>query len=128
NSITYFRGIQMDKLMLQAVAGAGKTKYLLDNLNTVEKTAIITYTQKNQDELKDSIIKKFGGKPPNIHVFGLFEFLYSFCYAPLQRDYSLKGICFESPHYLSKSYHTSDGRIFSSRLSKYILDNNLPHL
>lgn len=114
--------------MLQAVAGAGKTTFLLDNLNTVENTVIITYTQKNQDELKNSIVKKFGGKPRNIYVFGLFEFLYSFCYAPLQQNHVLKGICFEDVYYFNKSYHTSDGRIYSSRLSKFILDKKLPYL
>lgn len=118
----------MDKLMLQAVAGAGKTKYLVDNLNETENVVIITYTEKNQEELRKSIIKKFKYEPQNIHVFGVFEFLYGFCYVPLQDKHGLEGLSFDPVGYYNRSYHTSDGRIYSSRLSKYIMDKKLPYL
>lgn len=49
----------MDKLMVQAVAGAGKTTFLLNQLNLENNVALITYTKNNQEQLKENIIKKF---------------------------------------------------------------------
>lgn len=118
----------MDKLMIQAVAGAGKTTFLLEELNIRERVALITYTKANQEGLRFSIIKKFGYCPDNIHVFGLFEFLYRFCYSPLQCDYPLKGICFDRPPYYQKNPYTKDGRIYSNQLSRFLLQKDVPYI
>lgn len=111
----------MDKLMVQAVAGAGKTTFLLEQLNLKDNVALITYTENNQEQLKENIIKKFGYYPSNIHVFGLFEFLYSFCYRPLQNKHPINGICFEHPPYYSRGFHPQDGRIYSNQISRLLL-------
>lgn len=118
----------MDKLMIQAVAGAGKTTYLLEQLNLEDNVALITYTENNQEQLKRLITKKFGHYPRNIHVFGLFEFLYSFCYRPLQNKYANEGICFDRPSHFLKGYHTSDGRIFSNQLSRFLMTEKVQYL
>lgn len=65
----------MDKRIIHAVAGNGKTRYIIESLDLDTRIAIITYTITNQIELKNRIIKKFGRLPDNIHVFGLFQFL-----------------------------------------------------
>lgn len=118
----------MDKVMLHAVAGSGKTSHIISELSLDENTAIITYTRANQSELRKKIIKRFKHMPNNIHIFGLFEFLYSFCYLPIQQKYSNKGICFDQPHFRFTGYHTKDGRIYSNKLSKFLLDNKVPYL
>lgn len=118
----------MDKVMLHAVAGSGKTSHIISELSMDKNIAIITYTLANQSELRRKIIKRFNCMPENIHIFGLFEFLYSFCYLPLQRKYPNKGICFEQPHFMSKGYHHKDGRIYSNKLSKFLIDNKVPYI
>ena len=118
----------MDKVMLHAVAGSGKTSHIIAELSLDKNIAIITYTRSNQNEIREKIIRHFDYMPSNIHVFGLFEFLYSFCYLPLQQKYSNKGICFEQPHYRFTGYHTKDGRIYSNKLSKFLLDNKVPYI
>lgn len=114
--------------MIQAVAGAGKTTFLLEQLNLEERAALITYTQANQEQLRRNIIGKFGYFPNNIHVFGLFEFLYSFCYRPLQTNYLVNGICFDRPSSYLKGYHHSDGRIYSNQLSRFLIKEKVPYL
>ena len=84
----------MDKRIIHAVAGSGKTRYIIESLDLDTRIAIITYTITNQIELKNRIIKKFGRLPDNIHVFGLFQFLYSFCLRPYYCEKKLKGITY----------------------------------
>ncbi|WP_130860763.1 MULTISPECIES: RNA helicase [Bacillaceae] len=118
----------MDKLMIHAVAGAGKTSSLLEQLNSEKRVAVITYTQANQETLRRKLIKKFGHFPNNIHIFGLFEFLYGFCYRPLQSKHPLNGICFDRPPMFLKGYHNSSGQIYSNQLSRFLLLEKLPYL
>lgn len=83
-----------NKVALNAVAGSGKTKLIIKKLSLKKRTCIITYTIANQNSLKERIEARFGYFPPNIHVFGYWEFLYSFCVTPLiERDFS--GIIFD---------------------------------
>ena len=86
----------MDKRIIHAVAGSGKTRYIIESLDLDTRIAIITYTITNQIELKNRIIKRFGRLPDNIHVFGLFQFLYSFCLRPYYCEKKLKGIDFNN--------------------------------
>lgn len=118
----------MDKVIMQAVAGSGKTEHIIDELNLNGNIAILTYTRANQDELRERIIKRYKYMPSNIHVFGLFEFLYSFCYLPLQQKHPNKGMCFERPPYYFKGYHTSNGRIYANKLSKFIINKKIPYM
>lgn len=118
----------MDKVMLHAVAGSGKTSHIISELGLDKNIAIITYTRANQSELRKKIIKRFKYMPNNIHIFGLFEFLYSFCYLPLQRKYPNKGVCFDHPNFRFTGYHTKDGRIYSNKLSKFLLDNKSDYI
>ena len=118
----------MDKLMVQAVAGAGKTTFLLNQLNLENNVALITYTKNNQEQLKENIIKKFGYYPNNIHVFVLFEFIYKFCYRPLQNKYPITGICFDHPSPYLKGFHHKDGRIYSNQISRLLLAEKINYL
>lgn len=122
------------KRLIQAVAGSGKTTHLIKQLEeTAEQVAIITYTDINQEVLREKIRKKFGGRiPENIHVFGLFQFIYSFCLTPYLNKRP-KGINFDSLTTNAsnqKKYQDSSGRFYRDRLSKALLDyaDKIPYI
>lgn len=119
---------KMTKKLLQAVAGSGKTQLIIDNLiNNKNQIAIITYTEVNQKVLKDRIISAFDGAlPSNIHVFGLFQFLYIFCILPYETDRP-KGINFNTLTTNAHNqyiYKDKFGCFYKDRLSKYVLDSH----
>lgn len=111
----------MDKRVIHAVAGSGKTRYIIESLDSSTRTAIITYTVTNQIELKNRIIAKFGEIPSNIHVFGLFQFLYSFCLRPYYYEKKLKGINFKTDDDRNRYDDFKDDYIYSNKISKVLL-------
>lgn len=115
----------MDKRLIHAVAGSGKTRMIIGNLNENERTAIITYTVANQEELKKRIINKFGYMPENIHVFGLFQFLFSFCIRPTGLFPNINGI--GNPEQFGLNYlfgnYTYRKYFLNNKLSKYLIEN-----
>ncbi|WP_213809883.1 hypothetical protein [Jeotgalicoccus sp. WY2] len=118
----------MDKLMLHAVAGSGKTTHILNDLSTEKRSAVITYTVANKESLKKKIVNKFSYPPENIRVFGLFEFLYGFCFRPLQINRTNNGICFDRPPYYLKGYFNDNSQIYSNQLSRFIMREELNYL
>ncbi|MCJ7969429.1 MAG: AAA family ATPase [Lactococcus lactis] len=123
-----------DKRLIQAVAGSGKTTYIIEQLEeNSENVAIITYTDVNQEVLKEKIREKFKGRiPENIHVFGLFQFIYSFCLTPYLNERP-RGINFDSLTTNAgnqKKYMDSNDRFYKDRLSKALLDyaHKIPYI
>lgn len=112
-----------ERKLIHAVAGSGKTKMIIDDLDQYKRNLIITYTNVNQNVLKERIICKFGYIPENTHVFGVFDFLYKFCLVPYL-GFRLAGIDFE---YKKKNLFDSSiyngKRIISYQLSKKILND-----
>lgn len=117
----------MDKCLILAVAGSGKTTFLIDRLNQNQRFLIVTYTRNNYKHIRHSILKKFGFFPENIKVLSFFHFLYSFCFKPFcGLGFKSKGICFDNPedwtryHYGEEVfYKTKEGRMYANRLSLY---------
>lgn len=72
----------MDKRVVFAVAGSGKTSLIISSLSLEQRALILTYTEANQSNLRRKIIERFGCVPDNIKVMGYFSFLYQFCYLP----------------------------------------------
>ena len=72
----------MDKRIVLAVAGSGKTTEIINRLSENNRALIITYTQENCKILVNGIIEKFGYIPTGIKVYTYFTFLYSFCFKP----------------------------------------------
>jgi len=71
-----------DKRLIHAVAGSGKTTKIIESINPNNRNLIITYTENNQNNIREKLIAKFGHIPENTSVFGVFEFLYNpFCTA-----------------------------------------------
>ena len=117
----------MDKRVIFAVAGSGKTTYIIDKLNESKKSLIITYTENNFKNLRHKIIKKFGFFPTNIKVFTYFTFIHSFCYKPLLWfKYQTKGLTFKDcPIFANDEARFIDKskRLYHSRISN-LLDKN----
>lgn len=115
----------MDKRVMFAVAGAGKTTYIVNQLSTTKRSLIVTYTNSNFDNLTSKISQKFDGKwPENVTLMTFFSFLYGFCYKPFLADkVKAKGIVFENnPNRFDKQtdlkyYLSPRGYFYSNRLS-----------
>ena len=123
----------MDKRVIFAVAGSGKTTCIIGKLNLSERSILVTYTKNNTETLKRKVIKKFGYMPNNIVIYSYFSFLYSFCYKPFC-SYKVRenGITYNKEviegiskfikknkpeHYLSKNKW-----LYSHRLSKLLVE------
>ena len=87
----------MDKRVIFAVAGSGKTTYIINSLKKDERVLIVTYTLGNYNNLLNKIANMFNGElPANIEVMTYFTFLYRFCYKPFLADeIKAKGITYE---------------------------------
>jgi DNA helicase-2/ATP-dependent DNA helicase PcrA len=122
----------MDKRVVFAVAGSGKTSSIIDSLNANSRCLIVTYTENNTRHLKNRVIDKFGGIPAGIRVYSYFTFLYSFCFRPIcGYELKTKGINFNFPlpeyaqrskkdtrnHYIDKS-----GRLYANRIAKLLIE------
>lgn len=119
----------MDKRIILSVAGSGKTSLIIDELNTKNRSLILTYTDNNYKNLKDKIISKFGGFPDNIRLYTYFTFLYSFCYKPFKfLEAGAKGLNWNFPppstmklkRSNNKYYLDENKRFYHNRLSKFL--------
>lgn len=117
----------MDKRVIFAVAGSGKTTQLIASLNLTKRFLILSYTDNNVQTLKKKIVEKFGYFPSNISVFSYFVFVHSFCYKPfLLYELRTRGLQFKpNPNrYLAQTelaYFIDKGkRVYHNRLAKLI--------
>ncbi len=124
----------MDKRVVFAVAGSGKTSSIIDLLENDSRCLIVTYTDNNTRHLKNRVIEKFGEIPDGIRIYSYFTFLYSFCFRPIcGYELKTKGINFNFPlplysqrskkdtreHYVDKN-----GRLYSNRIAKLLIEFN----
>lgn len=118
----------MDKKLVFAVAGSGKTTHIIDNLTADKRSLIVTYTNANCDNLHKKIIKKFSGKwPENITLLTYFTFLYRFCFRPfLSDEYMTSGVIYErnSNKFAKQTdldyYMTRNRYLYSNRLGFFM--------
>lgn len=117
----------MDKKLILAVAGSGKTTHIINNLDSNSRSLIITYTNCNFRNLREGILHKFDFFPPNITLFTYFSFLYSFCFRPFLSDkLRAKGITFDkNPNRYVKQgqqqfFMNGHNRIYSNRIAKLL--------
>lgn len=137
-----------NKLIISA-AGSGKTTYLIDHalsLPKEEQVLITTYTEENETEIRSKILKKKKCIPSNITIQTWFSFLIQHGVRPFQGSMNNElwnkditgmlliseksGIQYKTqrgPVYWSeetdfdKHYFTSTGRIYSDKISKFIV-------
>jgi DNA helicase-2/ATP-dependent DNA helicase PcrA len=124
----------MDKSVMFAVAGSGKTKTIIDRLNETDRFLIITYTRNNYDNIIERILLKFERIPEKITVYKYFTFLYNFCYKPfIGSRYKAKGFYWNIPPFNTNKikrdkieyYQAKDGRLYHNRLAKMLKQSDL---
>lgn len=124
----------MGKKVILAVAGSGKTFHLIEQLDESKRFLIITYTNANIDNIRKSIIKKFGYLPSNVNITSYFTFLYSFCFKPfLATDLACKGIYWKLPPEHTRNYRRDNDNyylsqkkcLYHNRIAKLIIEKNI---
>ncbi len=120
----------MDKRVIFAVAGSGKTTFIVNSLSTNKRSLIVTYTISNYENLSRKIANKYNGTwPRNVTLLTYFQFLFRFCYKPFLSDtVGARGILYEpnpdrfaSPKY--QNYYLSPGKLFYSNRLAFFLEN-----
>ena len=122
----------MDKRVILATAGSGKTAYIIEQLSLEKKALIITYTENNIQNLRSRIIEKFNFFPENITLMTYFSFLYSFCFRPfLSYKFKTKGINYK-PNLNKFAKESNDDffvdknkRLYSNRIAKCLENRNV---
>lgn len=111
-----------NKRLIHAVAGSGKTTKIIESIDPQKRNLIITYTETNQNTIRAKLIDKLGYIPESTFIFGVFEFLYSFCLVPYLGKRP-KGINFdyETQGRFDNNSIDTTGRIIQNQLSKSLL-------
>ncbi len=123
----------MDKRVIFAVAGSGKTSRLVAALDETRRFLLVTYTEANRDNLRAKVLERFGYLPPNIAIYTYFRFLHSFCYRPFLRSKKdTRGVTFRLPPTFpryrltdDRRYMSSGRRLYANRLAKFIEQSGL---
>ncbi|MFC7368283.1 DNA helicase UvrD [Vreelandella zhaodongensis] len=124
----------MDKRVVLAVAGSGKTSHIIDNISEDSRALIVTYTENNYKNIKSRIIDKVGFIPLGVRVKTYFNFIYSFCFKPLLGNkINSKGINWDIPPAFTlklnrsnpKFYLDSRGRLYHNRIAKLLDQCNM---
>lgn len=112
------------KLALLAVAGSGKTSFLVNALAPEKRNLLLTYTVNNTETLKGMISQKFSGIPEKTMVMTWFSFVFNFLVKPFRIDNapSIRHLLFpkreELPPYYTGGctrFVTSDGGLYHCR-------------
>lgn len=119
----------MDRQVILAVAGSGKTTFLVNSLDDIRRFLIVSYTDNNVAHLRRCIIDKFGYMPKNITLLSYFQFLIRVCYRPFLKDaYKAKGIKWDMPEAWTRCqkdklhYMTRDRYLYHNRLAKLCMN------
>lgn len=123
----------MDKKLILAVAGAGKTTHILNDLRPENRSIILTYTNQNLFSLEESLRRKNGGViPSHVEVRTYFSFLHSFCLRPyLSYDLRDNGFVYGPvPAHAQKKkktaldHYMSSGRyLYAARAAKLLAES-----
>lgn len=118
----------MDKKLVLATAGAGKTAQIIDSLSETERNLVITYTNANQKNILSRIPVALR---ENTKVMKLHSFFYQhLCLPFLFKRMGLKGISLDRAHRntfrLKRSnpafYMGRDRRVYIQRLSQLVIN------
>ncbi len=118
----------MDKRVILAVAGSGKTQHIIDKLDVDSRALIVTYTVNNTKNLKKRILRKLGVIPKGVRVYTYFSFLMSFCVRPIiGNKVKIRGVTYEDPPQYAKRtspphYITKSRCLYHNRISKFMID------
>lgn len=132
----------MDKRIILAVAGAGKTYTLCNCLNSNERNMILAFTNRNIYNIQRELIKNYGTLPKYTKIMTFHSFIYQFCIQPFlpsifkifqTEPFNIEGVSMKdppenkkfNPYYIKQDYlgHYIDknNKFFCGRLSELIL-------
>ncbi|MFL9838605.1 UvrD-helicase domain-containing protein [Flavobacterium sp. ST-75] len=123
----------VDKRIVLAVAGSGKTTMLINQLDLDKNFLLVTYTVSNCKNLKNKVLKKFNYLPQNITILTYFDFIYNTCIKPfLFKELKVKGIKWDLPptwtnqlNRNDKRFYVNNGYLYHNRMAKLIDVANL---
>lgn len=118
----------MDKTVTFAVAGSGKTRSIVEQIDPSRRSLVITYTTNTEDDLRRRIANRLDVRDSAVTVDTYFSFLNRFCYKPLlQQEMQSRGISFSAPSQTSSSMPLSNrlrymhgDRIYHCRMAKLL--------
>lgn len=127
-----------ENIFIHAVAGSGKTTYLVELAlqNPDKKILITTYTNKNTQEIEAKIKQLKGFIPKNIKICGWFSFLLNDGCRPYQKLVGINSrindvelVVKQSAPYvperdIEKYYFNSTGAIYSDKISQFVVKCN----
>ena len=95
----------MDKRVILAVAGSGKTYTLVNSIDEKKRNVIIAYTKENIKNIEKELIKRFNRIPKYTQIYTFHKFVYNFLIRPYENQISQyfnttiksKGLCFDIP-------------------------------
>lgn len=138
----------MDKRVMLAVAGSGKTYTLCNSINKNEKNLILAYTNENIHNIINELLKIYTYVPEKTEIMTFDKFIYQYIICPYEPtirqffnepDFKRKGITFQEPPKPSfvigdirksnPDYHSQEelghyhkeGKYYCSLLSKVIM-------
>jgi len=118
----------MDRRLILAVAGSGKTTFLINAIDLERRFLVVTYTNNNLAHIRKNIINKYGYIPMNITLMSYFQFLIRVCYRPFLKDkYKAKGIYWDIPEESTRyrkdisHYMTPNRYLYHNRIAKLCL-------
>lgn len=118
----------MDKAVTFAVAGSGKTRSIVEQIDPSRRSLVITYTTNTEEDLRRRIATKLDGRAAAVTVDTYFSFLNRFCYKPfLQTEMRSRGISFSKPSEISSRMpltnrlrYTHGDRVYHCRMAKLL--------
>ena len=123
----------MDKRVVFAVAGSGKTTRIVESLDSAKRCLVLTYTEQNLLNLRRKVEERFGGVPQTMVLSTYFAFLHSFFLRPmLGLSMPSRGLNFKGPPIFPMikeefdDHYMDDGqRFYSNRVAKLIIKRGM---
>ncbi|AYF45216.1 DNA helicase II / ATP-dependent DNA helicase PcrA [Halobacteriovorax sp. BALOs_7] len=132
----------MSSKIVIAGAGSGKSRYLIESVDSISdgKLLITTFTNANEESLKSRLYKKYGCIPSHVTVMSWWAFLLEHCVRPFQGCYLNRRISqlnlvngqsgvkyrrgrtpifFNENKEFVKHYFDNNGCIYSDKISKF---------
>ena len=125
--------MQLKNKVIVAAAGSGKTTYIVKQAlnNAPKKTLIVTYTNKNREEIEKKIIELHGFIPNHIVVKSWYTFLLSDLIRPYQNfvyEERIDGVFFPTGPISRFARKTNIKAYFLNTKNKCFLTRNTCHL
>lgn len=123
----------MDKKIILAVAGAGKTYTLCNCLNPNERNMILAFTNRNIHNIEKELIKTYGEIPKYTKIMTFHSFIYQFAIQPFlpsifnyfkNTPLKIDGVSMKDPPPQFKNKKPNPYYIKKEQLGHYINENN----